>query len=313
MNISEGKSVFHKAWELVKGNNPLNWDKLARVTKIGDLSKGKAMLIAAVLTASTLTCGSGHCNSAGLGQVPLAFGEAMMISGGISRLGGIPYKNRNGKVVVSGSVSDTDHRLKTNHHMAQLAYDMARANEPVITMDMLEIADANNAVMEGLEYSIKTGSSMQSKIERKAHKALEAGDVPKAAHEYVYEAGDIIRYTQVVNHMEMAEKTRQTVKLLESKGYKILEVDNKYLNKEGRYKAIHINAMSPNGQKFELQMHSPETLKVNAETHKLYEEWRNPATDEARKEILFQQIKQAYDALPVPENIESVRNYTLVA
>lgn len=313
MSDTVSKSVFTKVYEYVKNSPMTDLGKIARVTRLDRISKGKALLIATVVTVSTFACGSGHCNSAGLAHVPLVLGEAVKLSGGMSRLGGIPYRNRDGKVVVSGSVSDDDYRLGSSQIRAQLAYDMARANEPVITMDMLEIADANGATMEGLEYSIKTGSSMQNKIDRKTHKALDAGAEPKAAHEYVYEFGDIIRYTQVVPHMEMADKTKHTVKLLEAKGYRILEVDNKYLNKEGRYKAIHINAVSPNGQKFEIQMHSPETLQANSKTHELYEEWRHPDTAEARKAALYQEIKNIYDALPLPQNIESVASYKVIA
>ena len=163
--------------------------------------------------------------------------------------------------------------------------------------------------MEGLEYSVKTASSIKSKIDRKTNKALEAGETPKQDFEYVSETGDLLRYTEVVNHDEMADKVRDTVALLEEKGYTLDEIDNKYLNKDGRYKAVHLNATSPSGQAFEIQVHSQETLAASRATHKMYEEWRNPETSTERKAELYTSIKSTYDSLPLPRGIEQLENY----
>jgi hypothetical protein len=225
------------------------------------------------------------------------------------RLGGIPYRNRNGKVVISGSASQGDNILEGCQLRAQVAYNMARADEPRITMDMLDIANRLGTSMEGLEYSVKTASSIKSKIDRKTNKALEAGETPKQDFEYVSETGDLLRYTEVVNHDEMADKVRDTVALLEEKGYTLDEIDNKYLNKDGRYKAVHLNATSPSGQAFEIQVHSQETLAASRATHKMYEEWRNPETSTERKAELYTSIKSTYDSLPLPRGIEQLENY----
>ncbi|MBR1697391.1 MAG: hypothetical protein IJ712_04090 [Anaerovibrio sp.] len=186
---------------------------------------------------------------------------------------------------------------------------MARANEPRITMDMLDIANRLGTSMEGLEYSVKTASSIKSKIDRKTNKALEAGETPKQDFEYISETGDLLRYTEVVNHDEMADKVRDTVALLEEKGYTLDEIDNKYLNKDGRYKAVHLNATSPSGQAFEIQVHSQETLAASRATHKMYEEWRAPETSKERKAELYTSIKRTYDSLPLPKGIEQLENY----
>lgn len=176
-------------------------------------------------------------------------------------------------------------------------------------MDMLEIAHELGTSMEGLEYSVKTASSVRSKIERKTDKALKAGQQPKTATEYVEETGDLIRYTQVAKNSQLATIARRTVNLLEKRGYTVDKLDNKYLNEAGRYKAIHLDITSPQGISFEMQLHSPETLEAGKATHGMYEEWRRPETTPQRKEQLYTQIKSIYDNLPQPKGIMSLASF----
>lgn len=289
----------------------MNLHKIARVTRIRKLSKAKILLVAAAVTWSALNTGLDTASAAQAARIAAFSGTALTAATTeITRLSGIPYRNRSGQVVVSGSKSDSDYLLTGYEKQAQAEYDRARAGEPAITMDMLEISDDLGTSLEGLEYSVKTASSVSSKIQRKTDKALKAGEQPKTAAEYVQESGDLVRYTEVVPHNEMAGYTRNIVSELEAKGYSVDKVDNKYLDKDGRYKAVHLDVTSPRGIGFEVQIHSSETLAANKATHEMYEQWRRPETSEEQKKQLYQEIKAVYDALPEPENIMSLENYT---
>ena len=179
-------------------------------------------------------------------------------------------------------------------------------------MDMLEIADELGTSMEGLEYSVKTASSIMSKIERKTDTAIRQGRMPKSDVEYVQETGDLIRYTQIVPHDQMAAMTGKTISLLQTKGYVLEKVDNKYLNTNGRYKAIHLDITSAQGVHFEMQIHSQETLAANRATHAMYEEWRSPDTPAERKEQLYKDIRSVYAAVAQPKDIMTVKNYSRI-
>ena len=308
-----GKDVYNYAKKVkcYLNNTRLNdLSRLLQITRLGNIGKGKAVLIAGAVAWSAFFCSFGNVNSAAAASAVL-LGKAGILTEGI-RLAGVPYRNRNGKIVISGSASKNDNILLGCNERAQVAYNMAKANEPRITLDMLDIAHRLGTSMDGLEYSVKTASSVVSKIERKTDKALQAGETPKKDFEYVSETGDLLRYTQVVNHDEIAAKVRATVKLLEDKGYTVDEIDNKYLNEEGRYKAVHLNATSPSGQHFEMQIHSPESLAASRATHTMYEEWRRPETSEERKEELFTMIKSTYDSMPLPKDIMSLQSYKRV-
>lgn len=308
-----GKDVYNYAKKVkcYLNNTRLNdLSRLLQITRLGNIGKGKAVLIAGAVAWSAFFCSFGNVNSAAAASAVL-LGKAGILTEGI-RLAGVPYRNRNGKIVISGSASKNDNILLGCNERAQVAYNMAKANEPRITLDMLDIAHRLGTSMDGLEYSVKTASSVVSKIERKTDKALQAGETPKKDFEYVSETGDLLRYTQVVNHDEIAAKVRATVQLLEDKGYTVDEIDNKYLNEEGRYKAVHLNATSPSGQHFEMQIHSPESLAASRATHTMYEEWRRPETSEERKAELFTMIKSTYDSMPLPKDIMSLQSYKRV-
>ena len=286
--------------------------KIAKVTRLNRLSKGRMLLIAAAVTWSTMNCSLDNCTAAEAAEA-MALGESVFsASMDKMRLGGIPYRNSSGQVVVSGSMSDNDYILTGCEPQAQIAYNIARASEPAITMDMLEIADELGTSMEGLEYSVKTASSIMSKIERKTDTAIRQGRMPKSDVEYVQETGDLIRYTQIVPHDQMAAMTGKTISLLQTKGYVLEKVDNKYLNINGRYKAIHLDITSAQGVHFEMQIHSQETLAANRATHAMYEEWRSPDTPAERKEQLYKDIRSVYAAVAQPKDIMTVKNYSRI-
>ena len=77
---------------------------------------------------------------------------------------------------------------------------------------------------------------------------------------------------------------------MERQGYKVAAI-NDFWQKAGTtfdtgYRGINATLISPNGQKFELQFHTPESFKLKMETHSLYEEVRLPTTPKTRKDEL---------------------------
>lgn len=202
----------------------------------------------------------------------------------------------------SGSEAEKDCKLKHCGKETQKTYDKCRSNEKKITPVMNDIAKALSAKMYGLEYSVKTASSVEDKLARKKKMGI-------SEKEAIESMGDIVRYTQLCPHNKIAENTRKTIELLTKKGYDIVEVDNKYLNKSSDYKGVHINAISPEGQKFELQIHSKESMDVKNKIHPLYEEYRNVNTSEKRKEELEREMKELSSKISDPEGIENIKNF----
>lgn len=214
-------------------------------------------------------------------------------------------KSKNG--VESGSKAKKDHDLGSNvSPAAQKAYDFARSQEQKITDSMRAVSESIGCYMEGLPFSVKTASSVLSKIERKKKSAKDRG-IEITDEEIVDSMGDIVRYTEICNHDDIAEATKATIDRLEDDGITISKIENKWLDSNA-YNGVHLDCVSKDGQKFELQIHSPESMDVKNKLHVLYEEARSVDTPPARKAELEDQMMEISKTLPRPKNIDSIQN-----
>lgn len=205
-------------------------------------------------------------------------------------------------VIESGGAAKKNHKLNKYSLAAQKVYDKARLAEPNISKDLMKISKGLNMKMHGLYYSVKTAESVENKIERK--RKLHDTDA-----DCVRNMGDLVRYTQVGKHNDLGKNTIKTVRALKDNGYKVTKLENKYLDPKSSYKGIHIDGMSPSGQKFELQIHSPESMKVKEKIHSIYEKSRNLKLNSPERLELEKEMKYISDTLPMPEEIKSVKNF----
>lgn len=201
-----------------------------------------------------------------------------------------------------------NYRLLGCSERAQQIYAQAIANEPAITRDMIAIRNKLDIDFYGLGNTLKQAASVLAKIERLAEQDKNTGLPVKPDYEYLSQLGDLVRYTFMCEHTTLATTTKAIIGELMDKSYRIDEVDNKYLRQDILYKAIHINATAPNGQKMEIQLHSPESMRLNVFTHKTYEQLRSAETSELDKQLLKEKIRLAYCTLPMPKDIEKIKN-----
>ncbi len=204
--------------------------------------------------------------------------------------------------IFSGTEAEKDHIIKGASPETQRIYDQARANERLITPVMTEIAEELGCEMTGLEYSVKTASSVADKLERKAVEGI-------TEIEAISKMNDLVRYTQMGAHDSLVANAVSTKGMLEAKGFEVTEVDNKWLKQDAVYKGIHMTVRSPEGQSFELQFHSSESMAVKNENHKMYEEARKVGTSEARRKELQAKMKSNTASMPDPAGVDRLQNY----
>lgn len=190
---------------------------------------------------------------------------------------------------------------------AQAMYDNALREEPRITDVMIELADKQGTSLSGIEFSAKTGSSVAEKIERKREE-LPPG-VEKTDEEILASMGDLVRYTVMSEHDDIVKMTEAFMKGFKSKGYTVVELDNKYLVERATYKGVHLGVVNDAGQIFEVQVHSERSLKVKNINHKLYKEAEKVTTPPARKAELEKQMIDLASTLPNPKNIEKLKSF----
>jgi len=212
-------------------------------------------------------------------------------------------------------------------------YKKDMENEPQITQDVCEIADALGTEMWGLEYRTKTAGDnskgvcrIQEKIEQDLEedrvKAERAGRQPTLTYQdCVNGLNDLVRYTQMSTEDNLVENYEKTVKALEAKNYKVVKVKNFY-NKdpmENPYRGLTVVFESPTGTKFEFQFHTPRSILAKEAAHPIYDIDRtyNPY-DPAKSEISEQEhlalqarMREVYSKkrIPYPKGIEKIQDY----
>ncbi len=184
------------------------------------------------------------------------------------------------------------------------AYNKIIQKEPAITADLKEISNITGAKLVGLDSRLKLKDSYLRKVGKKSGNSLEVEDIVGA----IESTDDVIRYTYQDNALSLVDSYKNITEDLRKKGYSVEEVKNSWLNKRNPYNGINCTFKTQEGQKFEIQFHTPESYSVKDRMHKDYEAWRvlDAASPEAvalRKKMM----EQSY-GMEVPAKIEEVKN-----
>jgi hypothetical protein len=139
---------------------------------------------------------------------------------------------------------------------------------------MIDTANANGGTMEGLDYRMKAEKSLARKIDDE--KVENGGDAEVTADKM----SDVVRYTMTFEEPEYTEGVAGTVEGLEAKGYD-MRVKNYWVEGDP-YQGINVAAVHPNGQKFELQFHTPGSHKAKEPIHAEYETYRESRDNRTR-------------------------------
>jgi hypothetical protein len=123
-----------------------------------------------------------------------------------------------------------------------------------------------------------------------------------------YEIKDILRFTYTAGPNELTEKTMQSIAEHGKYGYNTIEIKNTW-KPNSPYKGVNTIVQAPNGQKFELQYHTPESFKLkNGRLHTLYEKARKLDRDSEEYIKLNDEMIELSSKLTSPGGIERVKN-----
>lgn len=147
----------------------------------------------------------------------------------------------------------------------------ARDDEEQITSDVIAATAGEGRRAYGLEFRMKSPSSLARKIADRTDRSSRAAARPVAPRDVADRLTDLVRYTVVSsNHDEVVPTARSVVDSLIRRGYSVVEAEHSYI--EGNpYKGLHLLVRSPAGRIVELQVHSENSQHVKDEIHVDYE------------------------------------------
>ena len=211
---------------------------------------------------------------------------------------------------MSATKAVMDHKLDEKVREGQMPYNQIRFLEPLVTLGVKHAASKLGTSFAGLEYAAKTGSSVSDKLTR----GMSDADIDKLDVESeLLEMKDLIRYTELCDHDNIADVTRRTIREMENQGYVLSMVKNYYAHpfKDTDYMGIHLNFISPYGQVFELQVHSPESFDAKQRGHSIYEMIRSESAQTHEKEFLLEKVRAIHHEVPLPNGILAIQDFKL--
>lgn len=199
---------------------------------------------------------------------------------------------------------------RTTKNVMQKAVNAERTEK--ISQTLLEASKLGSGTVNykvgdktSLDYKYKGFDSLFRKITTKsASKGL-------SKEQYAERITDALRFTNLSPTETLTDDYFKMVGDLESKGYKMVEVTNTFVNYTS-YRGINTLVKSPDGYVFELQFHTAESMEIKEINHKLYEQERKldkvKDADKIR-ELITTQNKNAV-SIPTPPKVGEIKNIT---
>jgi hypothetical protein len=178
--------------------------------------------------------------------------------------------------------------------------------EEALTKQMTKTEDENTSGghLEGLEFARKSEDRLKEKIAEILKRIPD-----RTVEEAVRAIRDAIRYTFSLRMLNYSASYYDIKDRLEAQGHTMVYSRN-YWRGSPEYKGINTRWDTPDGQRFEVQFHTPESFCAKHEvTHLAYERLRSPLTsaDERRELRRFQRNVASW--IPVPDGAAAIPDY----
>ncbi|HFU4203841.1 TPA: hypothetical protein ACGO8F_001441 [Streptococcus suis] len=189
--------------------------------------------------------------------------------------------------------------MATSQKLAEGILKNISSKEPNITEEMLNIAKSSQGHLEGLDFRLKSLSSLIRKIETDAL----LDDI--SLEEATANIKDVLRYTTIFETDVFGKNYLQMKQQLQDNGFVIKKVKNTWLQDE-TYKGVN-TFIEKDGLVFEMQYHTQESFDLkNGKLHELYEERRLSTTSPERRFELDKEMFALSKSLKIPSGIEGV-------
>jgi hypothetical protein len=171
-------------------------------------------------------------------------------------------------------------------------------------MKETERENACGGWLEGMKFRLKDEDRLKEKIADLSHTSA-----PDATtEEIVRKIPDAIRYTFCAEPTNYKDAYWDIKGRLQARGYTMSYSENHW--SDTQYKGINTRWTTSEGQRFEVQFHTPESFHVKQKiTHASYERLRNPLTEDGERRELMTFQQELCSWITVPEGVADIPNY----
>ena len=180
-----------------------------------------------------------------------------------------------------------------------------REAEPAISADVRTTERENRygGWLEGFDFRLKGEDRLKEKVAEK----LEA-EPRITTGEALREVADGIRYTYCFLPENYARGYYDIKERLQNRGHEMYSSKNSWDSPE--YKGINTRWVTPQGQRFEVQFHTPESFHTKQDlTHSSYERIRNPLTSKRELGELHSFQREVSSRLQIPDGATNIPDY----
>jgi hypothetical protein len=184
--------------------------------------------------------------------------------------------------------------------------ELLRKPEKAVTELLLKIQQDNpyGGYLVGLDHRLKGEDRLKEKMTDKMGVKVDASPADAAGT-----INDAVRYTFCFGHDEYVRGHGDVRRQLELAGYKRTYSRNHWLDNP-QYKGVNSRWEAPDGGRFELQFHTPESFYAKERlTHSSYKRLRSPGTSRAEERALMVFQNQVSAAVPQPSEVWRILDY----
>ena len=211
---------------------------------------------------------------------------------------------------LKGSSKRTEEGKKRYAHsasgLADRIHQNAKKSEPKMTKDVTDVISRSGGKSYGLKNRLKTKASLERKIKTDAkQKGVSLTESAKRIK-------DAVRYTAVLDDNNFVDEYNSIKSQLAEKGYAETRCRNYFdLYRQGKAKDKQITTVyeDADGNEFELQFHTPSSIKAKEKKTSLYEEARDPKVSKERKRELEKRMDALAKRVKNPEGIYSIKSH----
>jgi len=192
------------------------------------------------------------------------------------------------------------------HAQADDEIAMMQRNEVAITEQMGEAGRENGygGHLVGLEFRLKG----EDRLKEKVADHVETGAPDATIQEILLDIPDVIRYTFCTTRDNYTSAYNDIKEWLEARGCDMYYAQNHWPSTQ--YKGINTRWITSDGQRFEVQFHTPESFNAKQViTHPAYERLRNALTTDGERRELFAFQREVSSWIVAPERVADIPNY----